>query len=226
MHEQENQKRIQGAMDRSLSGLREYPALTQRVIASDKGRRLVRKRKFSVGLAVTVTVVLMGLSAFAVGLVFSPQYTIKRLTDRVLQEQYGITNEMMTGLYRDEGETAADGSRVFIYAAVEGLYAEQIGVYTVTVKDGKVRAVWSHDGESTADGIKAGAWGAEQLALFCSDQFAEVGAQLAPTAVPLSGEEPIMFDEEAAAEAGAMSLKQQNEWKESRKQVLAAAKIT
>ena len=209
MHEQENQKRIQGVMDRSLSGLREDPALTQRVIASDKGKRLVRKRKFSVGLAVTVTVV-----------------TVKRLTDRVLQEQYGITNEMMTVLYRDEGETAADGSRVFTYAAVEGLYAEQIGVYTVTVKDGKAKAVWSHDGESTADGIKAGAWGAEQLALLCSDQFAEVGAQLAPTAVPLSGEEPIMFDEEAAAEAEAMSLKQQNEWKESRKQVLAAAKIT
>ena len=157
MHTYDERKDVRDAMNRSLDSLRGNSFLVQRILINAKGESRRMKRKLSVGRAIAVAAMLVAVTALAIGLVFSPQYSEKRLADRALNEQYGITDEMMMVLFRGGAENAPDGNRVFTYAALEELYAEQIGVYTVTVKDGKAYAVWSHDGEDTSGGIEANA---------------------------------------------------------------------
>ena len=233
MNISEEKQTVQDAMNRSLSGLRENPFLAKAVLAKAGKEPLIAKKKISFGLVLAMVAVLVAITALAASLVFSPGYDAKRLAERALQDQYGITDKMMTIFICNNGEEEQDGSRVLVYQAVEDLYAKQIGIYTVTVKNGKARAVWSHDGEDTTGGVQASAWGAEQIALLCSDQYGEVLAALSGSAVHPSDSPkpaaPIQWDAQDAEEAAlaeASVQEQQDRWEQSKKQVEAAAKIS
>ena len=233
MNEYEEKKTVQNAMNRALSGLKENPFLVQRIIATSKGEKVVGKKRLSIGFVFAMVVVFATITALAVSLVFSPRYDAKRLANQALKDQYGITDEMMTVFNRRDTQAEPDGSRVFTYKAMEDIYANQIGVYTVTVKDGKTSAVWSHDGEDTTGGIQADAWGAEQIAMLCSDQYGEVLAQLsghldAPaansTTVPQRVPDPISAEDAAAIEAEALA--EQAAWEKGKAQIMTASKIS
>ncbi len=233
MNEREEKKAVRDALNRSLSGLKENPFLARRIIERSQGEERIVKRRISLGFVLAMVVVLAAVAALAAGLVFSPKYSARRLADQALRERYGITDAMMTVFVCSDAGEEADGSRVFTYRAAENLYAGQIGVYTVTVKDGKTLAVWSHDGEETAGGIEAGAWGAEQLALLCSDRYGEVMVALsgetdAPAATSAAAPqgEPQTASADGAATAEAFLQAQREAWEESRAQVQAASKIS
>ena len=233
MNISEEKQTVRDAMNRSLSGLRENPFLAKAVLAKAGKEPLIAKKKISFGLVLAMVAVLVAITALAASLVFSPKYDAKRLAEQALEDQYGITDQMMTIFVCQHGEDEPDGSQVLIYRAVEDLYARQIGVYTVTVKNGKAHAVWSHDGEATTGGIQANAWGAEQIAMLCSDQYGDVMAALSGgTANPSATSDTaptIQWDAqdvEEAASAEADMQEQQKSWEERKRQVEAAAKIS
>lgn len=233
MNISEEKQRVQDAMNRSLSGLKENPFLAQTILANAGKETRTVKKKISMGLVLAMVAVLITLTALAASVMFSPKYDAKRLAEQALENQYGITDKMMTLFQCTTGDNEPDGSRVLIYQAVEDLYAKQIGIYTVTVKDGKAHAVWSHDGADTSGGVQASAWGAEQMDRLCSDQYGEILAELSgstanpaetPTAAP-----PIQWNEDSAKEAAAAEVyfqAQQASWAASKMKIMAEAKIS
>ncbi len=220
MSDEQSRKLIQGALNRSLSGLREDPLLTQRVMRqTPRSRKPGRRRRCAIASAAIILCAV--ITAWAAGLVFSPHYDAKRLANRALEEQYGITDEMMTVLVCSETENTPDGGRVFLYEPVEMLYAPQVGVYTVTVTNGRADAAWSHDGEEPSGEPGSTVWGSAQLAMLCSDQYGELLATLPHTEVPGQENEPLSEEElEAYDQAW------QQAWEESKAQATAAAAIT
>jgi hypothetical protein len=228
MNEQEEKRKIRDAMNRSLSNLEGNPALAGRVLAQARKERPAARRRLTVGLVLAAVAVLASVAALAAGVLFSPRYDAVRVANQALKDRYGITDEMMTVFYRGDPATEPDGSLTFTYRAVEEPYANQIGVYTVTVKNGKAQATWSHDGESTDGGAAAAAWGPAQIAALCSDQYGEIMAALTTAAAP-SVTEPSEIppaDDTEAAEADVSEQEQQAAWEKSKAQVEAAAKIT
>ena len=169
MNEHRDKARLQHALDTTLSGLSGDPWLKGRVLQSAKGEKPKMKRKMSLGLVLIIVLALMAAVALATGLIFSPRYDAVRLANEALDKQYGITPTMMTVLYRADAVPDVSGNDVIIYRSVEDQWAEQIGVYTVTVRDGKAEATWSHDGEPISEGFSSPVWGEKQIALILSD---------------------------------------------------------
>lgn len=67
MNKRENRERIQDALNATLSGLQDDPWLAQRVIAEAKGEKK-GKRKISFGVVLVLMLVLIAMTALAVGL--------------------------------------------------------------------------------------------------------------------------------------------------------------
>lgn len=129
------------------------------------------KKKISMGLIFVIAAVLVAATALAVGLTFSPRYDAAKLANEALLNKYGITDKMMTVFYREVKQNADDSVTVS-YTPSEDVFhygENHPGVYTITVKNGKAEAVWSHDGEDTSGGLDAKAWGAEQLNMLVTD---------------------------------------------------------
>ncbi|MBQ9195715.1 MAG: hypothetical protein IJ157_00620 [Clostridia bacterium] len=121
----------------------------------------VMKRKMSLGLVLAVVLVLLSVTAFAASLVFSPRVDIARIAEKALEDQYGITDEMLVYFHRTVNENG-DGTATVTYTGNWDMNYV-LGEYTVTVQGKEAKAVWSHDGEDTDGGLEAEAWGAEQL---------------------------------------------------------------
>lgn len=130
-------------------------------------------------LTMMIALVLMGTTALAATLLFSPRYDALQLADQALLEKYGITEEMQPGLIHTVTET--DGKTVVAYEVVESavMRENRFGMYTVTVADGKADAVWSMDGMDTSGGLDAPAWGAEQLLMYVQE-YATVMSYMEP----------------------------------------------
>ena len=163
-----NKKTIQSAMDRRLSFLDERPscrAAVQYRIAQEE--EPVMKKKVSLGFVFAMVLVLLSVAALATTLLLSPKADATRTADRAMEQELGINAEMMTFFGRQE-EELEDGSVKVTYAGV-GEMAYVLGTYTVLVKDGKAEISWSHDGEDTAGGYNAEAWGTEQLKQMLAD---------------------------------------------------------
>lgn len=157
---------VQRAVDRRLSGLEGDPLLAQRILLNTQGKEPIMKKKLSVGLAFALVITVLSVGALAASLLFSPRYDAAKLANETLEKQYGITDKMMTALYR-QAEQKEDGSTVYTYQSFENI--GKIGAYTVTVKDNKATAVWSLDGTDTSGGLEAKAWGPEQLNMMLTD---------------------------------------------------------
>lgn len=210
-----DQKLIQKALDRRLSGLKGDPFLAQQVIAAAQGKEIKMKKKTSLTLVFALIATLLAATALATGLLFSNRYDAVKLADQALHDKYGITDKMMTVFCR-ESEQSENGGMTFTYESIE--HIARMGVYTVTVKDGKAEAVWSLDGVDTAGGLEAKAWGAEQVEMMLKDYPAVMtylGNQPdAYTQKPVPAPPPATEEEQAIINA------------KIKIQVLEAAKIT
>lgn len=157
------EKDIQFAMNRRLSALTDDPLrrarIRQRIVQKEEARMT---RKFSIGMAVMLAMLLISATALAAGLIFSPKADTQALADKTLEETYGVSQAML-GYFRRTVREQADGTTVVTYEGFENL-SYVLGTYTVTVKGNKAAAVWSRDGEDTSGGLDADAWGVEQLA--------------------------------------------------------------
>lgn len=155
----DEKRKMQAILNHSLSGLKENPFLAQRVIAQGKGEKPMKKKSMSLILALVI--VCLCVTALAAGIVFSRKADDSVLADRELEKKYGVTMTMLGSYFSREDEQTGDAT-VFRYQGIEDLNYV-LGEYTVTVKDGKATAEWSHDGEDTSGGFEAEAWGTEQM---------------------------------------------------------------
>ena len=136
-----------------------------------EGEHPMKKNKHSVAMILVAALLLVTVGAIATTLLFTPRYDAGKLADEALLSQYGITQKMMTILHREIIENE-DGSATVLYEALEPDVQQgknPIGSYTVTVDGGKATAAWTLDGQSTAGGLAAEAWGPEQLTLYVED---------------------------------------------------------
>jgi len=157
-----NRETIRSAMDRRLSFLDDLPSCRAGVLEQIAREEVpVMKKKVSVGLVFAMVLILLSVAALAAGILLSRGADAARTADRVLEEKYGVTQEMLTYFYRDE-EEQPDGVVRVTYTGKDDL-EYVLGTYTADVKDGRAEVAWSHDGEDTAGGYEAEAWGAEQL---------------------------------------------------------------
>ena len=167
----DNEQRIlfRDAADHRLSGLQGDSLLAQRIIAESKGELPEMKKKTSMRLVLAIAAILVATTALAAGLLFSPRYDASKLANEAMLNKYGITEKMMTVFYRETTQID-DGYIKVTYTPQEAI--SRLGVYTVTVNNGKAEAVWSHDGEDTSGGLEAKAWGKEQAEMLVTDYAA------------------------------------------------------
>ena len=136
-----------------------------------EGEHPMKKNKHSVAMILVAALLLVTVGAIATTMLFTPRYDAGKLADDALLSQYGITQKMMAILQREIIENE-DGSATVLYEALEPDVQQgknPIGSYSVTVDGGKATAAWTLDGQSTAGGLAAEAWGPEQLTLYVED---------------------------------------------------------
>lgn len=134
-------------------------------------------RKISIAAILVAALLCISMTALAAGLVFSPRYEAGKAAEMAMEEQYGLTDELLSLFYR-EIEVHADGSATVTYTAMNTDWPiEQMGAYTVQVSGGQAVAAWSNDGRDTSGGLAAEAFGAEQLQML-SDDYAGTMQQL------------------------------------------------
>ena len=187
-------------VDRRLSGLVWDEASRRKVLNAVREEEKPMKKKVSFTVVLALAVLCVAAVAIAEGLMFSPRYSAVRLANQAMEQQYGITPDILSLFYRQVEQ--------------HGLPAEQMGEYTVEVKDNRAKASWSNDGKDTSGGLKAEAFGAEQLRLLSYDydnamrQLRDAGTiqpKAYPTPLPVASDSPsplpIVWTAEHQAEA-------------------------
>lgn len=170
MKEHELKKAFKDALDSRLASLTGDPQLAQRILRGTERRKETKmKKRFSMGLAFALVALLLMATAWAAGLIFSPRYDAVKLANQALQDKYGITDRMMSQFYR-KAQPNSDGSTTVTYESVE--HIEQLGIYTITVRDGKAEASWSLDDKYNAGRLEDSAWGPEQIERLLTDYAA------------------------------------------------------
>lgn len=166
-----NKEQLKASMDRRLSFLDDVPSCRAKVQyrIAQKEEPVVMKKKLSVGLVLALVLAMLSVSALAAGLLLSAKVSASRIADRELENQYGITAEMQTFFAREENELPDSAVQV-TYTGVGGM-EYVLGSYTALIKDGKAEITWSRDGEDTAGGYDAEAWGQEQLRQMMADSL-------------------------------------------------------
>lgn len=91
---------------------------------------------------------------------FSPQLQAALAAEKALYQKYGLDRDMLD--YFDREVTEAEDGFTVTYTGMNG-FTWVLGSYTVTVRENKILARWSHEGMSTAGGFEADVWGREQL---------------------------------------------------------------
>ena len=165
-------KDFKQVVDDRLSGVRMSHELQMNILNKTREEgEIIVKKKISAGLVLAIAGVLAATVVLAAGLLFSPRYDASKLANEAMLNKYGITDKLMS-VFQREAVQNTNGSLTITYAPAEGVfrYGENyLGVYTVTVENGKAEAVWSHDGENTSGGLDAKAGGAEQVELLVTD---------------------------------------------------------
>ncbi len=152
---------FQKLVDRSLSGLEWDEAMRRKtLITIGREEKAVKRISTRVVVVAAVLCLCICMTALAAGIVFSRNVDAVKLSDEALYKKYGITSEMQTYFNRIVEEK---GEEHIVYYAGVGAYEYVLGEYTSVVADGKAEITWSHDGEDTAGGFDAKAWGAVQL---------------------------------------------------------------
>ena len=133
------EKDIGAALNRRLSSLTEDPLrrakIRQRIAQKEEPKMM---KKFSMGVAVMLAVVLMSVTALAAGLIFSPTVDALALADQTLENTYGV-NQAMLGYFHRSVQEKEDGSTVVTYEGSENL-SYVLGTYTLIIKDNNATA--------------------------------------------------------------------------------------
>ena len=133
---------------------------TLRTLSEAPVRRISMKRM--IVWALCALMALASAAALAAGLLFSDRVDLISQSEQALAQRYGLTADMLSVFSRGVNE---DESAV-TYTPVEeasGKLGSRLGIYTVTVSDGKATAAWSHDGEPVGDALSSPVWDAELL---------------------------------------------------------------
>ena len=156
-----NEQEFRTRLDAELSQIEWTSRNRQQVRAGTFKGGKIMKRKVLISLTLAALLLVMALTAYAATVMFSPKADAALRADKVLEEKYGITDEMQVFFHRSVNENP-DGSAVAIYTGNWDL-EYVLGEYTVTLNGQEATAAWSHDGEDTSGGLDAEAWGVEQL---------------------------------------------------------------
>ena len=148
-------------VDQNLSGLVWDGRKRQKVLHAVSGEEKPVK-KISTTFVLIAAIICISVTALAAGLVFSGRFDAVKVAENAVRESYGITDDMLSTFFSRATEDKEDGTSLITYSGVD-YFHYVLGDYTVTVKDGKGSASWSHDGEDTSGLFEADAWGKEQL---------------------------------------------------------------
>ena len=198
---------FQSIADRALSELVwDEPKRRKVLSAIDKEEKPVKKS--STTLILIAAILCISVTAFAAGLLFSPEYEAAKTAANALQAQYGLTEELLS-LFSRSVEKEPNGTFTVRYTAPQADFpSEQMGEYTVLISGKQATPMWSNDGKSVSGGLEAEAFGAEQLGMLAFD-YAGTMQRLtssgslapAPTPNPRLAQESIVWTEEDQAEA-------------------------
>ena len=232
---------FQELVDRRLSGLVWDERMRRKVLSAVREEERPMKKKVSFTLILAVVILCVGAAAIAEGLLFSQRYSAARLANQAMEQQYGITADILS-LFRRQVEEHGDGTITVTYSigSEVDFPADQIGVYTGEVQGDQTKASWSHDGEDTSGGLMAEAFGPEQLHMLSYD-YAGTMRQLTdagrfhpnPAATPLPYVKPeegkAVWTEEDQAEADKALAEEEEADKKRRDEIAkaeAAGKLT
>lgn len=128
---------------------------------SDAPVRRIRMKRMIVW-ALCALLALASAAALAAGLLFSDRVDLISQAEQALAQRYGLTADMLSVFHREVNEAAATVTYTPVDEA-SGRLGGRLGMYTVTVSDGKATAAWSHDGEPVGDELSSPVWDAELL---------------------------------------------------------------
>ena len=153
---------FQELVDQNLSGLVWDERKRQRVLhALNEEEKPVKK--FSTTFILIAAIVCLSVTALAAGLIFSPKYDAVRISNQAIEDQYGITPDLLSLFWRDIKENE-DGTTTVVYSTTKDVGpVSRIGEYTVMVDGPKATVSWSNEGKDTSGGLAAEAYGPEQL---------------------------------------------------------------
>ena len=153
---------FQELVDQNLSGLVWDERKRQRVLhALNEEEKPVKK--FSTTFILIAAIVCLSVTALAAGLIFSPKYDAVRVANQAMEDQYGITPDLLSLFWRDVKENE-DGTTTVVYSTTNDVGpVSRIGEYTVMVDGPKATVSWSNEGKDTSGGLSAEAYGPDQL---------------------------------------------------------------
>ena len=153
---------FQELVDQNLSGLVWDERKRQRVLhALNEEEKPVKK--FSTTFILIAAIVCLSVTALAAGLIFSPKYDAVRVANQAMEDQYGITPDLLSLFWRDIKENE-DGTTTVVYSTTKDVGpVSRIGEYTVMVDGPKATVSWSNEGKDTSGGLSAEAYGPDQL---------------------------------------------------------------
>lgn len=213
-------------LDTQLSFLDSRPSQRPEIlrrIEEEKGE-IKMKKKVPVALVCALLIMLVTVTALAAGLTFSSRYDVKRVAIDALKDTYGITDEMLAIFYIDVSEQDGTGTQVITFSPIEQdtVYAQRVGVYTVTVKNRHPVASWSLDGQPIGKGIDSPVYGPEQLQALLDD-YSNVMIHLAASdTAPSVTPAPTPFMDEADKDPDAIA----QAWAEQRDRIEAHAQLS
>lgn len=133
---------------------------TLSMLSDEPARRMSMKKM--IALALAAVLVLASVVALAAGMVMSDRMDMQTMAERALEEQYGLTKEMLSLFNCELDERAGTATFKPIHDAI-GTAGERLGTYTVAVRGGKAQASWSFDGQTVGEDIGSPAWDAKLL---------------------------------------------------------------
>ena len=153
---------FQELVDQNLSGLVWDERKRQKVLhALSEEEKPVKK--VSTTFILIAAIVCLSVTALAAGLIFSPKYDAARIANQAMEDQYGITPDLLSLFWRDVKENE-DGTTTVVYSTTKDVGpVSRIGEYTVMVDGPKATVNWSNEGKDTSGGLAAEAYGPEQL---------------------------------------------------------------
>ncbi|QTE72391.1 hypothetical protein JRC49_06150 [Clostridiales bacterium FE2011] len=159
---------FQELVDQNLSGLVWDERKRQRVLhALNEEEKPVKK--FSTTFILIAAIVCLSVTALAAGLIFSPKYDAVRISNQAMEDQYGITPDLLSLFWRDVKENE-DGTTTVVYSTTNDVGpVSRIGEYTVMVDGPKATVSWSNEGKDTSGGLSAEAYGPDQLHIISYD---------------------------------------------------------
>ena len=203
---------FQELVDQNLSGLVWDERKCQKVLhAISEEEKPVKK--ISTTFILVAAIVCLSATALAAGLLFSPKYDAVRVANQAMEENYGITSDLLSLFYREAKENE-DGTTTITFSIPDKVSfpTDRMGEYTVIVKGNQAEASWSNDGMNTSGGLEAEAYGPEQLHMLSydyagtMDKLVKMGVMPQPAGVKtpnprLAGGEITDWTEEDQAES-------------------------